>query len=100
MKPREVTVKMVEDYCTEHPDIQSAREAVVQDEYMTDMLEVAKVAFRQRADALRELYKNSSEQEYLSEHGMEAMQKEIDRKRNRKGRKSEEGADANPVKMQ
>lgn len=89
MKPREVTIKMVDDYCTEHPDVKSARESVVEDEYLTDMLEIAKVAFRQRADALRELYKNNSEQEYLTEHGMEAMNAEVDRKRGRKQPKVE-----------
>ncbi len=84
MKPRDVTIAMVNDYCTEHPDVKAAREAVIQDEYLTDMLEIAKVAFRQRADALRELYKSNSEQEYLQTHGMDAMVAEIDRKRGRK----------------
>lgn len=90
LKPRDVTIKMVDDFCTEHSDVKVAREAVIQDEYLTDMLEVAKVAFRQRADALRELFKNSGEQEYLQEHSMNAMNAEIDRKRGRKQPKENE----------
>lgn len=89
VKPREVTIKMVEDYCSNHQEIRAAREAVVQDEYFTDMLEVAKVAFRQRADALRELYKQNIEQEYYQTHGMDAMQADMDKKRGRKRTKEE-----------
>jgi len=89
MKPRDVTIKMVEEFCSEHPDVVVARDAVIQDEYLTDMLDVAKIAFRQRADALKELYKNSSEQEYYQEHSMDKMNEEIDRKRGRKKPKEE-----------
>ena len=89
VKPRDVTIKMVDEFCTEDAEIQAARDTTVQDEYLTDMLEVAKVAFRQRADALRELYKQNVEQEYFQTHGMDTMTEEIDRKRGRKGRKEE-----------
>jgi hypothetical protein len=87
MKPRDVTIRMVEDYCTEHLDVKASREESIQSEYLMDMLEIAKLAFRQRHQSLVELFKSKWEEKYYQEHGMDAMHEEVDKKRERKERK-------------
>jgi hypothetical protein len=81
------TVDMVKDHCTLDEEVAAERGALIQAEYVTEMLEVAKQAFRQRATSLVELKRTRSEEEFYSEKGMERMQEEIDRKRGRKGPK-------------
>jgi len=84
MKPRDVTIKMVEDYCTDHPEVQTLRNEWIQAEYIMDMLDIAKIAFRQRHQSLVELFKSKSEEQFYQEHGMDRMMGEVDRKRGRK----------------
>ena len=87
MKPRDVTIKMVEDYCTEHVDVQALRDEWIQAEYIMDMLDIAKIAFRQRSQSLIELFKSKGEEQFYENHGMEAMTREVDKKRGRKAPK-------------
>jgi hypothetical protein len=80
-----VTEKMLNDYVAEHPDFHAIKAIQVQEEYKVDMLGIAKDAFRQRAQALVELYRNNRDQAGLEKAGFNVMQTELEERRNKKG---------------
>lgn len=79
-----VTEKMLDDFCAEHPVMKAAKEEWIEAEYLQDVLGVAKDAFWQRNQALVNLYKNKSEESFYANGGLEAMQEEVERRRERK----------------
>jgi hypothetical protein len=80
-----VTEKMLNDYVAEHPEFKASKEIQAQEEYKVDVLGVAKDAFRQRSQALIELFKTTKDQGYLEREGFKAMQEELEERRSRKG---------------
>ena len=85
-----VTEKMLDEYCAEHQDMKTAREEWIEAEYLQDVLGVAKDAFWQRNQALVNLYKNKSEESFYANGGLDAMQGELERRRERKYAKNAE----------
>jgi len=83
-----VTEKMINEYLSEHPDYRAAKEEEIQAEYMSDMLNVAKDAFRQRGISLLELVKAQREDQF-SLNEFKTFKTELEQREEKKHKREE-----------
>jgi hypothetical protein len=77
---------MINEYLSEHPDYRTAKEEEIQAEYMSDMLNVAKDAFRQRGISLLELVKAQREDQF-SLNEFKTFKTELEQREEKKHKK-------------
>jgi len=86
-----VTEKMINDYLAEHPAYHEAQKELIKAEYMEDMLNVAKDAFKEKFNVLLELYRNQSDVQVNEFTTVKAFKDEIkEREKTRKRRTKRE----------
>jgi len=85
-----ITERMLDDYLSEKPEYQQALKDYFQAEYVESMLEVAKDAFRQRAQMLNELSRSHSDEKFYGSEfkvmkaEMEQRDEKVQKKRAKK----------------